>query len=545
MAALIPCSNQTTLPGKRDDSKPRSIPATLAPFPTEPVYYRVSSDSSQLRTGQKVSRRDPSANHSLVSPDISPPDTPTSQDRGLDSCGSSQISPVDEDPHYRLQGRQMDVKFASHLPVLRKDGRKENARPSQDHKRGTRWDDYSGEPTLDSSGKTAQVAPGSAPFAVKSGGGHSSRVLNWGKEQLQPRKKSAEVRRQLSSQDQDAHPVRDPWKGPSGRAPAMGPIHEQPRSRSRSTSRFQVFKSSGGSKEDEADQNDAPDTTDSLQPKVLTTITAAAQTKEKPSVLKKNRPKGTTPSSGRSSPPGTGKRRDSSPPRVHLPAHNLDSSLNELKLASSSDAATADKGNPEPYNNLPPSRSSAVTNNTNNTPSESGTRSSTPRSLSESVDTSGIQSDGNFASIMSRKRPVPTGGIPGKKPVRKPTPSQAVQQAAQEAASRSLSPEPPAEQPKDHIEALEQRQESLFKRRANITTIINELDQVFQPSAAAYDMSARDEVKKTINGLNNELAEIRREEHEVGLKLLRAWKKRDEKDLYGGGTGLWVKRVTS
>lgn len=501
---------------------------TLAPFSTEPVHYRVSSDSSQVRAGKKVTRRDPTVNHSLVSPDISPPGTPTSQDRGLDSRGSSQISPVEEDPHYRLQGGQMDVKFASHLPILRKDARKEYARPSQDHKRGTRWDDYSGEPTMDSSGKSAQAAPGSASFSAKSGGGHSSRVLNWGKEQLQPRKKSAEVRRQASSLEDDAAPVR---------APAMGPIYEKPRSRSRSTSRFQVFKSSGGSKEDEADRKDTPDTTDSLQPKVLTTITAAPKEKEKHSVLKKNRPRDRAPSASGFSPPPPAKRRDSSPPRVHLPAHNLDSSLAELKLASSSDATTADKSQPEPFN-LPPSRSSAVTNNT---PSEAGTRASTPRSLSESVDTSGFQSDGNFASIMSRKRPVPIGGVPGKKPVRKPTPSQ----AAQEAAIKGLSPELPAEQPKDHVEALEQRQNSLFKRRENITTIISNLDQVFQPSSVAYDMSSREEVKKTIGGLNNELAEIKREEHEVGLKLLRAWKKRDEKNLYGGGTGLWVKRVTS
>lgn len=132
---------------------------------------------------------------------------------------------------------------------------------------------------------------------------------------------------------------------------------------------------------------------------------------------------------------------------------------------------------------------------------------------------------------------------PGKKPVRKPTPSQ----AAEDAASKGLPVEPPQEQqqPKDRIEALEERQNTLIRRKTNITTIIDELNLVFQPTSTAYDMTAREEVKKTIGGLNNELSEIRREEHEIGLKLLRAWKKRDEQDLYGGGTGLWVKRVTS
>lgn len=92
---------------------------------------------------------------------------------------------------------------------------------------------------------------------------------------------------------------------------------------------------------------------------------------------------------------------------------------------------------------------------------------------------------------------------------------------------------------------LEARRDNLARRRANINTIIHELTQVIQPSSIAYDMAARDEVKKTVASLNNELADIRREEHEIGMKLFRLWKKRDEKNLYGGDSGLWVKRVTS
>jgi hypothetical protein len=95
------------------------------------------------------------------------------------------------------------------------------------------------------------------------------------------------------------------------------------------------------------------------------------------------------------------------------------------------------------------------------------------------------------------------------------------------------------------IEMLEAKRSDLLRRRTNINTIIHELTQVIQPSSVAYDMAARDEVKKTVASLNNELAEIKREEHEIGLKLLRAWKKREEEDFYGQSTSLWVKRVTS
>jgi len=41
----------------------------------------------------------------------------------------------------------------------------------------------------------------------------------------------------------------------------------------------------------------------------------------------------------------------------------------------------------------------------------------------------------------------------------------------------------------------------------------------------------------------DELAEIRREEHAIGLKLHRAWRKR-ERDDPGSESALWVRRVT-
>lgn len=49
--------------------------------------------------------------------------------------------------------------------------------------------------------------------------------------------------------------------------------------------------------------------------------------------------------------------------------------------------------------------------------------------------------------------------------------------------------------------------------------------------------------KKQIEGLRQEEADIRREEHEVGLKLHRAWKRKDKQAGYEE-TGLWVRRVT-
>jgi hypothetical protein len=49
--------------------------------------------------------------------------------------------------------------------------------------------------------------------------------------------------------------------------------------------------------------------------------------------------------------------------------------------------------------------------------------------------------------------------------------------------------------------------------------------------------------KMKIERLKTEEADVRREEHEIGLRLHRAWKRRDKEAVYEP-TGLWVRRVT-
>lgn len=554
-------SNTLALPGNRPDLKPRSASATFTKIPIQqPPRHRASSAASQFPSPVRSAsdhdvnkNRNHFQNFNTFHPpdDISPPDTPTSSlDRGVDSRGSSQISPIEEEPH-DIAEEQMEAKLAS-LPASRKEARKGDFRQPSDgfnprqfsssqpsSRDRTRWDDFSGEPSA--SGKAAQVVPGSTPFASqpsepssKPTGNHSSRVFTWGKEQLQPKKKLAEVRSRISKQDDNAPPAAP--KGSVGRTPIMDPIYEKPQAMP--SSHLQSSRSS----DRPIDSDDRPSNPPArLRPSVVTTITAS---QDKPAGPKKYAAAGqnTAASAGVNANTGTSMpdgRKSSTPPRLDLPEPELHSPLSELKLATATDTAPitnkhAQQDQPE----LPVSRSSAATTAT----PEVGTRASSPGSLAESTDNAS-QLDEYKANIMSRKRPVPSVVAPGKKPVtaRKPTPSQ----AAEDAASKGLAPNPPEQQPKDRIELLEERQKTLLRRKTNITTIIDELNQVFQPTSAAYDMSAREEVKKTVNGLNNELAEIRREEHEIGLKLLRAWKKRDEQDLYGGGTGLWVKRVTS
>lgn len=95
------------------------------------------------------------------------------------------------------------------------------------------------------------------------------------------------------------------------------------------------------------------------------------------------------------------------------------------------------------------------------------------------------------------------------------------------------------------IDMLEAKREELKRRRISINAIIHELTQAVQPTSTVYDLAARNEIKKTVSSLNDELAEINKEEHDLGLKILRAWKKRDEECVYESGSSLWVKRMTS
>ncbi|KAK1139616.1 hypothetical protein N8T08_000621 [Aspergillus melleus] len=465
-----------------------------------------------------------------ISPIISPPDTPTSTTPGPRSRSSSQVSPIDEElKQGPAGGGPMDYKFSSHLPVLSKRGGSSHTDNSQlppssrssFRSNATRWDSFSGDSTMSDFGRTGQMAPGGVSFQThisanpQSSGSQSSSLFGKGKEQLLPKK----VRGRLSKGENTLPPaMREPWKGPSGRSPIVAPIQEQPRARS--SSRVRISPSNDRLRDDAKPSLDYSSL--GIVPSVVTTITGGETTdKRVPSTSAGAHSSRTRLPSSRENLVYSS-ASSHAPPRVDLPAPDLDASLADLKLITDDDTLQ------------PSSRFSVTTYE----PTEA---SSTTTSRRTSVDTAS-QSTENFSSIMSRKRPVPSAVAPSKKPSRKPTPSQASNEDAVSIAPTELSPE---EQAQSRIDSLEARKDSLARRRININTMIHELTQVIQPSSIAYDIAAREEVKKTVTSLNNELAEIQREEHELGLKLYRAWKKRDERNNYGGGSGLWVKRITS
>ena len=154
------------------------------------------------------------------------------------------------------------------------------------------------------------------------------------------------------------------------------------------------------------------------------------------------------------------------------------------------------------------------------------------------------------SSILDRKRPVQPAGLLGSKiAARKPTPSQLSTMEKNDddknrRLSKSLPKEPTEEKAVSRVESLQAKLDALRRRRGNLQTVIHELTNVVQPSSIAYDVASRQEIKKTVEGLNKELAEVVKQEHDTGLKLHRAWKRYDDSTAYEP-THLWVRRVTS
>ena len=188
--------------------------------------------------------------------------------------------------------------------------------------------------------------------------------------------------------------------------------------------------------------------------------------------------------------------------------------------------------------NEPPSRFSATTYAT--TTCESPPTTPEMGSYSPSLSTTP-------SSILNRKRPLPPAGLPNPKvTARKPTPSHmsVTTQATPDSKRKSLPKSPPEVQAVSRVASLQAKLDNLRRRRGNLQTVIHELTHVVQPSSIAYDMASRQEIKRTVEGLNKELADVIKDEHETGLKLHRTMKRDDEFAAYEP-TSIWVRRVTS
>lgn len=110
--------------------------------------------------------------------------------------------------------------------------------------------------------------------------------------------------------------------------------------------------------------------------------------------------------------------------------------------------------------------------------------------------------------------------------------------------SKSLPPSPPEAQSVDLISSLQAQLDNLRHQRGNLQRITRDLQRLLTPGPNALDRHARADLKRTVDECNADLDEIVRQEHDVGMRLHRAWRRRERDELLDEPTGLWVRRVT-
>jgi hypothetical protein len=113
--------------------------------------------------------------------------------------------------------------------------------------------------------------------------------------------------------------------------------------------------------------------------------------------------------------------------------------------------------------------------------------------------------------------------------------------------SKALPPAPPElSAASDRVAHLSARLESLALRRLNLAKSIKQMTELMPSDtlmASVEVIRRRESEKQKVETLREELAEVQREEHDLGLKLHLAYKRLDREADYET-TGLWVKRVT-
>ncbi|KAL9023519.1 MAG: hypothetical protein Q9196_007153 [Gyalolechia fulgens] len=525
--------------------------------------------------------------------DVSPPESLLRRDGNQSNSRSSSpdVSPVTANSSPTVERPPVNGKQTSSIPVLKKTQRfggagnkwsnwmgrpTEVKAPDEDATSppGTRWDDYSGERTTSEKGKPGQVTPGSVPFVPQPG--QAVQPPAFGNTTTISGGRASVRRKRVPNKDENCTPpVREEWKGASGRHKIINPLMDKPLppgitavfptgSRRLSESptemrrtRDAISPSSGlalsaisdestptretfirpSIKVDKDDRNDPPGSASIASP-----ISVATPPIPPPEPTRDPRPIPEMDTSSQDQPEPKANSLSPRDTRSPLTSHPSTEGMKQKPQPPTPNSAPNSRGEPQDSHrrerdfradlqrmNLadqPRSRFSATTYAT--------TAYNSPPATPETTDDSPSQTPPS--SILNRKRPVPGAGISNK---RKPA-----EQVKGDRHTKTLPKLPPEVEAQTRVGSLEASLDGLRRRRNNIQTVLHELTNVVQPSSLAYDLAAKKEIRKTVEGLESELAEIRKEEHETGLKLHRAWKRQDGDSAYEPTT-LWVRRVTT
>lgn len=471
--------------------------------------------------------------------EISPPDTPVD----LSSAQAhSDVSPIDNDGHFFPE---LPKQRASQLPIPRRNVSNDTPvnvtnqppiGPSslQAKRANTQGFEDPPDKSTTSRNTTPQDSRSASPQVgmAENKSNEATRLFSAGKEKLQMFAKTREHKQREAKQP------REQWKGASGRFPLVPPID------TKSTAK-------NGKKPVHVQRNTEDPTRGYLSSNsdtyTITTITAGPPPEEKlRSKTGQFRLRARTASPEKKDLPKEPERKvEPAVSRKASPVIDIPSidpvTPRDLRQSSGSRANTPTLGAPNESNvsdlfhdlslpQEPRSRFSASTY----APTEAAT---TPPGSSH-ADVPPMPSL-EYSPIMTRRRPIPSSAASIKSMRRKPV--SADTPTTPEVDIKNLSPE---EQAQRRVDSLEGRRRQLSLRKESIKTMLHELTEVIQPSSIAYDMATRDEVKKTVNSLKNELDDIGKEDHEIGLKLVRLYKNLNNVSEYEQSS-LWVKRITS
>ncbi|KAJ4305293.1 hypothetical protein N0V90_000824 [Kalmusia sp. IMI 367209] len=538
--------------------------------------------------------RNPSAGQQRF--DISPPSSPEPDQHQQEIAGQPRrfrsmrdVSPVDEN-----RGRSaVSPRGTSNIPVLRKAPPSLRNQDSQDltatqkfwggkvaPNSKVRWDEYSGEPTSSNAGKASQVSPGS----YQTGGSPpSARLRETGYDATIVAQHGTSRRNQSLAERANRYgtkpvPVdtrpREPWSKATGRAEIVKPFRDQPSDkpsnlRKADTMRAGEFEKNASNsltantarvpvRADTAPVADTPAPYDTheepIKPIVPLKVARTSPPRELASPTSPHSPGISNPYTYSPITP-TNKQFSAVPVNDHNPAiaepaqpqPTTPTAKVPRKSIEDTPGSTASK------DNGPASRFSWTTYNSGTTYQHSPPPSPPPPLPTSKVPTEPISA---ASAILNRKRPV---AVADRVPARKPIPSSTASTARNTMISDPPSPRPdstfststhkalprpPTEHAAaDHIEILESQMEDLKVRRNNVYRLLNDLNNMAPPNPMVTDFKRMRLVDQRKKDFEDELAEIKREEHDVGLKLHRAWRKRETADP-GSESALWIRRVT-
>ncbi|KAJ5760772.1 hypothetical protein N7520_007928 [Penicillium odoratum] len=475
---------------------PPSPPAVL-PMPRKKKIVAFAAESEQIPT--VLEDFSPASEAPVLMQPTHGIDTGAPNYRDFESHKATSEDPALEKPatfYQPVSQQSASDRLFTPQPISKKPALREQDRQQTSGAQSTPWDLYSGEPTTPIAGKAGQV---NSPATFHKSSGSASNILSWGREQLQPIKEFAQSRSRNSSFHKSQIPV--PTKANDSKLK-----NGSPRSGSRVSS-MEVHP-----RRPSASNSGVQLSHIGLVPTTVTTITAGG-----PKAL----PQRPAP---RDAYKQWREQRDANPlPEINTVA---DTTLSKQLDSLFGGTTVSNPGSPSPDESLNNSSRDSLRDSPQESPKY--IPSGQPNFVEDSP------------SIMSRRRPIPNAMLVSRKPVRKPAPTEAIQESdpvAQPHVDQSS-------KPMDRILALEAKRDGLARRRINLETVIKELTRVIQPDNGVYDLAAKQEVKRSVQSIENDIAEIKREEHELGLKAARSWRRLDENG-HGDGSTLWVKRITS